>query len=83
MQSDIVNALASNPESRQAKRQEIKRRADSAELFGIIERKYLNDVAVQFTLTDRGREMLAMAEAAYARQVKKLKDDEDNQNVTS
>ena len=73
MQSRIVNALASSRESRQAKRQDIKRRADAVELFGLIEREYLSDVAVQFSITARGREVLAMYEAAYAVEVRKLR----------
>lgn len=81
MQSKIVNALASSPESRQAKRQDIKRRADAVELFRLIEREYLSDVAVQFSLTERGREVLAMYEAAYAAEVRKLKGDEDDKDA--
>lgn len=81
MQSKIVNALASSPERRQAKRQDIKRRADAVEVFGLIERKYLSDVAVQFCLTEKGREVLAMYEAAYAAEVRKLKSDEDDKDA--
>ncbi|SMX30600.1 hypothetical protein TRP8649_04744 [Pelagimonas phthalicica] len=81
MQSKIVNALASNPESRQAKRQDIKRRADAVELFGLIKREYLSDVAVQFSLTEEGREVLEMYEAAYAAEVRKLKGDEDDKDA--
>lgn len=81
MQSKIVNALASSPEGRQAKRQDIKRRADAVELFGLVEREYLNDVAVQFSLTEAGRKALAMFEATYAVEVRKLKGDDDDREA--
>lgn len=80
MQSTIVNALASSPESRQAKRQDIKRRADAVSLFGLIEREYLSDVAVCFSMTEKGCKVLAIFEATYAAEVQKLnvrKDDKD------
>ena len=81
MQSKIVNALASSPEGRQAKRQDIKRRADAAELFELVEREYLSDVAVQFSLTEIGREVLTMFEANYAAEIRKLKGDEDDRDA--
>lgn len=81
MQSKIVNALASSPKSRQAKRQDIKRRADAVELFGLIEREYLSDVAVRFSLTEAGCKVLATFEAAYTAEVRKLKGDEDDKDA--
>jgi len=81
MQSKVVNALASSPKSRQAKRQDIKRRADAVELFELVEREYLSDVAVKFSLTEKGREVLAMFEVAYAAETRKLKGDEDDRDA--
>ena len=81
MQSKIVNALAASPGDRQAKRQDIKRRADAVKQFGLINRERLSDVAVQFSLTEKGREVLEMYEAAYAVEIQKLKGNEDDKDA--
>lgn len=69
MQAKIVDAIALREEladveqhrkAQQAVRQDIKRRADALEFFGLIEREYLTSVAVQFSATEVGRKYRTM-----------------------
>lgn len=55
MQAHIVNTLAPDCEQeRQKVRQDIKRRMDALEFFGLIERKYLTKTALQLSATEVG-----------------------------
>lgn len=71
MQADIVNALVPSDtpdveKERQKKRQAIKRRVDALEYFGLVERVYLTQTAVQFSTTEFGYKCRAALDKNYA-----------------
>ena len=74
MQADIVKALAPDcAQERQKVRQDIKRRMDALEFFGLIKRKYLTDTALQLSATDIGKEFRTSFNQYFEEENSKLK----------
>lgn len=69
MQADIVNTLAPDCEQeRQKVRQDIKRRVDALEFFGLVERKYLTKTALQLVVTEAGKSFRTSFDEHFAKE---------------